>query len=77
MWRSRPRSQASPLVIQQLRILLTTNPDETLRDLQDYKLLLLGFAFVGRASDLVSLDVRDIEFTDRGLFVHLRGSKTD
>jgi hypothetical protein len=62
---------------QQLRILLTANPDESLRDLQDYKLLLLGFAFAGRASDLVSLDVGDIEFTDRGLLVHLRESKTD
>jgi integrase len=45
--------------------------------IQDYALLLLGFAFAGRASDLVLLDVADLEFTDRGLLVHLRRSKTD
>jgi len=72
-----PRRQAAPLVIQQLRVLLAANPDESVQDLQDYALLLLGFAFAGRASDLVSLDVSDLEFTDRGLLVHLRGSKTD
>jgi integrase len=75
--RTPPRRQAAPLVIQQLRVLLAANPDETLRDVQDYALLLLGFAFAGRASDLVSLDVSDLEFTDRGLLVHLRRSKTD
>ena len=72
-----PRRQAAPLVIQQLRVLLAANPDESLRDVQDYALLLLGFAFAGRASDLVSLDVGDVEFTDRGLLVRLRGSKID
>jgi integrase len=64
-------------VIQQLRVLLAANPDESLQDVQDYALLLLGFAFAGRASDLISLDVADLEFTDRGLLVHLRGSKID
>jgi site-specific recombinase XerD len=72
-----PRRQAAPLVIQQLRVLLAANPDESLQDVQDYALLLLGFAFAGRASDLVSLDVADLEFTDRGLLIHLRKSKTD
>ena len=72
-----PRKQASPLVVQQLRVLLAANPDETLQKVQDYALLLVGFAFAGRASDLVSLDVGDMEFTDLGLLIHLRRSKTD
>jgi len=72
-----PRRQAAPLVIQQLRVVLAANPDESLQDVRDYALLLLGFAFAGRASDLVSLDVADLEFSDRGLLIHLRGSKTD
>ena len=72
-----PRRQAAPLVIQQLRVILAANPEETTRDVQDYALLLLGFAFAGRASDLVSLDVEDLEFSDRGILIHLRSSKTD
>jgi site-specific recombinase XerD len=71
------RRQASPLLIQQLRVLLTANPDETLQDVRDCALLLLGFAFAGRASELVSLDVSDLEFGDRGVLVHVRRSKTD
>ena len=52
---------------------LAANPEESLRDLQDHALLLLGFAFAGRASDLISLEVvDDLEFTDRGLGPPLR-----
>lgn len=52
---------------------LAANPEESLRDLQDHTLLLLGFAFAGRASDLISLEVvDDLEFTDRGLGPPLR-----
>jgi integrase len=72
-----PRRQAAPLVIQQLRVLLAANREESVQEVRDYALLLFGFAFAGRASDLVSLDVEDLEFTDRGVLVHLRKSKTD
>jgi hypothetical protein len=57
---------------------LAANPEESLRDLQNYALLLLGFTllgftFAGRASDLISLEVvDDLEFTDRGLGPPLR-----
>jgi integrase len=72
-----PRRQAAPLLIQQLRVVLEANPEVGARDLQDYALLLLGFAFAGRASDLVSLDVDDLEFSERGILIHPRPSKTD
>jgi integrase len=45
--------------------------------LRDRALLLLGFAGAFRRSELVSLDVADLEFTWAGLIVTLRKSKTD
>jgi site-specific recombinase XerD len=48
-----------------------------LRTLRDRALLLLGFAAALRRSELVALDVADLEFLDRGLIVHIRKSKTD
>lgn len=48
-----------------------------LRSLRDRALLLLGFAAALRRSELVGLDVEDLEFVDRGLIVHIDRSKTD
>jgi site-specific recombinase XerD len=48
-----------------------------LRTLRDRASLLLGFAAALRRSELVGLDVKDLEFVDRGLIVHIRRSKTD
>jgi integrase len=45
--------------------------------LRDRALLLVGFAGAFRRSELVSLDVADLEFTGGGLIVTLRKSKTD
>jgi integrase len=45
--------------------------------LRDRALLLLGFAGAFRRSELVGLDVEDLEFTSRGIRVNLRRSKTD
>ena len=45
--------------------------------LRDRALLLLGFAGAFRRSELVSLDVSDLEFSQAGLIVTLRKSKTD
>lgn len=47
------------------------------RDVRDRALLLLGFAGAFRRSELVGLDVSDIEFCDGGMRVHIRRSKTD
>src|SRR5260370_3912237 len=45
--------------------------------LRDRALLVLGFAGAFRRSELVGLDVEDLEFTSRGIRVNLRRSKTD
>ena len=45
--------------------------------LRDRALLLLGFAGAFRRSELVALDLDDLEFTPRGIRVTLRRAKTD
>lgn len=44
---------------------------------RDKALLLLGFAGAFRRSELVALNVGDLERTDEGLIIHIRRSKTD
>lgn len=48
-----------------------------LKGLRDRALLLLGFAGAFRRSELVALDVADIEETESGLRITIRHSKTD
>lgn len=50
---------------------------DTLAGKRDRALLLLGFAAALRRSELVALDVADLERTPEGLIVHIRRSKTD
>jgi integrase len=47
------------------------------KDIRDKALLLLGFAGAFRRSELVGLDVADIEHVRQGIVIALRRSKTD
>jgi site-specific recombinase XerD len=67
---------AAPITIEGLRRMVATLP-ENLLGVRDRALLLLGFAGAFRRSELVSLNVSDVEETPEGLLVHLRKSKTD
>jgi site-specific recombinase XerD len=49
----------------------------SLRELRDRAILLLGFAGAFRRSELVALDVVDIEWTAEGALITIRRSKTD
>jgi hypothetical protein len=49
----------------------------TLRGARDRAILLLGFAGALRRSELVALDVSDLEETEEGFRVTIRKSKTD
>ena len=66
----------APAVVDDLKRMLEPLP-ATRVGLRDRALLLLGFAGAFRRSELVSLDVADLEFTRAGLIVTLRRSKTD
>jgi site-specific recombinase XerD len=50
---------------------------QSLRELRDRAILLLGFAGAFRRSELVALNINDIEQTPEGMLIMLRRSKTD
>lgn len=66
----------APAVTQDIKAMLATLPDSLL-GIRDRALLLLGFAGGFRRSELVSLDIDDLQFIREGLVVNLRKSKTD
>jgi integrase len=65
-----------PLLAEDLREILLDLPDTRLGK-RDRALLLLGFTGAFRRSELVALDVSDLEETREGLIVTIRKSKTD
>jgi site-specific recombinase XerD len=73
---TRPEQKVA-VITQELRQLLTVTPDDTLAGRRDRALLLLGFAGGFRRSELVALDVGDLDETADGLRVLIRQSKTD
>ncbi len=58
-------------------IAMAPRPDGSLTTLRDRALLLLGFAGAFRRSELVALDVADVEEVPEGLRVTIRRAKTD
>ena len=56
---------------------MVSKADTDLKGVRDRAILLLGFADAFRRSELVTLDVADLEFCDGGLRVTIRKSKTD
>lgn len=69
-------TRKSPLTAEVVASLLGVMGDD-LHGLRDRALLLLGFAGTLRRSELVALDVSDLEETAEGLIVRIRRSKTD
>ena len=72
-WQTR---QMKPILLDDLRVFLETLP-VSLAGLRDRALLLVGFAGAFRRSELVSIDVEDLETVPEGFVVHLKRSKTD
>lgn len=72
----RPQRQVAPLVRDELVALLSTL-DEGLHGQRNRALLLLGFAGALRRSELVGLQLGDLQFSPAGLTIQLRRSKTD
>ena len=69
-------ARKAPAVAELTRDMAKAAPG-SLKGLRDRALLLLRFGGAFRRSELVALDVSDIEFTDDGLRVTIRKSKTD
>jgi integrase len=81
LWRIRrtygsARVRKAPAVAGKMLGMVATAPDK-LAGMRDRALLLVGFGGALRRSELVALDVADIQETETGLLVKIRGSKTD
>ena len=68
--------QKRPATVELVRRLVSHCPD-TLAGLRDKAMILTGFAGAMRRSELVALQVADIQFMDKGMRVTIRNSKTD
>lgn len=71
----KPQRQAAPLLKQDLLALLPLM--HGIKGVRDRALILMGFAAALRRSELVALDVADLQFVREGLVVLVRRSKTD
>jgi integrase len=69
-------AQKAPIVVEHLRRIVNTLDDELVA-IRDRALVLVGFAGAFRRSELVALDIRDIEERPEGLKIRIRSSKTD
>jgi site-specific recombinase XerD len=69
-------ARKAPVLADTARAMALAAP-EGLKGLRDRALLLLGFAGAFRRSELVALNVRDLEETEEGLKIIIRRSKTD
>jgi site-specific recombinase XerD len=67
----------APATARAITAMLKRIDTSTLRGKRDRALLLLGFAAALRRSELVALNVTDLERTPEGVIVHIRRSKTD
>jgi integrase len=68
--------QVTAVLTDDLKSMLGAAPD-SLRGLRNRAILLLGFAGAFRRTELVALNVGDLDFQRNGLVVTLRRSKTD
>lgn len=71
------QDQAQAFTVEELKQAIRRIDLETTAGLRDRALLLLGFAGAFRRSELVDLNIEQLEFTERALLVHLAKSKTN
>jgi site-specific recombinase XerD len=69
--------QVKPLMTNDLLKIIYAMPEGQLKTSRDKALLLVGFAGAFRRSELAALNINDIEFTEEGVRIILRKSKTD
>ncbi|MCG6497634.1 site-specific integrase [Kitasatospora sp. A2-31] len=71
------KRKAPPVTLAPLRAMIDATDPTKLAGLRDRALLVLGFAMMARRSELAALHIPDLAFTDDGLTVLIRKSKTD
>jgi site-specific recombinase XerD len=70
-------NQKSPATAKAIAAMVRRAPVDTLAGLRDRALLLVGFSAALRRSELVALDVEDIETAAEGVIVTIKRSKVD
>jgi site-specific recombinase XerD len=75
--RGQRKRKAPAVVLDVLRAMVDALDIETVTGVRDRALIVLGFAMMGRRSELAALRVSDLVFTEDGLTVLVRSSKTD
>ena len=73
----KPQRQVAPVLREDLMLMLMLDQMRGIKGIRDRALLLVGFAAALRRSELVGLNVEDLQFVKEGLLVHLPRSKTD
>ncbi|MET8336094.1 tyrosine-type recombinase/integrase [Streptosporangium canum] len=79
-WSAKPGTtvrKAPPITIDILRSLVEHTPDDTPTGIRDRAALVLGFALMGRRSELAAIDCDHLTFPRQGLEVFIPVSKTD
>lgn len=71
------KRQAPAITVSPLRTMVDALDVRLLDGLRDRALLVLGYAGMLRRSELAALNIADLRFTDDGLIVTVRQSKTD
>jgi integrase len=71
------KKKAPAVTLDILRAMIDATDPDTLAGRRDRALIVLGFAMMARRSELAALHIGDVAFTDDGLVVLIRTSKTD
>ncbi|WP_030168871.1 tyrosine-type recombinase/integrase [Streptomyces sp. NRRL S-813] len=71
------KRKAPPVTLDALRAMVDVADPATLAGRRDRVLVVLGFAMMARRSELAALRITDVTFTDDGLTILIRQSKTD
>lgn len=73
----KPLKQATPLLAELLKRVLEVYAKDTATHRRDKAILLIGFASALRRSEIVALDLADVDTVPQGVLLHLGRSKTD
>jgi len=75
--RARPSRKKAAVMAKDLAAMIAAADGEGTRSIRDRAVLALGLAAALRRSELVGLELRDVEFVPEGLRLAIRHSKTD
>lgn len=74
------QSSKKPLLFNNIKDIINKLNEEkvyTLKNLRDISILLIGFSGGFRRSEIINLNIEDLEFVNEGLKIYINNSKTD